>query len=82
MWIQRCPAQRPLAVVSRTEKKTAPVLEAVGDQLPFGQVIQPSQLPAAVSARVKRREALVASLQLHRERERRFRGGGSQPEVQ
>lgn len=44
-----------------------PVLEAVGDQLSFGQVIEPSQLPAAVPAGVKRREALVASLELRRE---------------
>lgn len=47
-----------------------PVLEAVGDQLSFGQVIEPSQLPAAVSAGVKCREALIASLQLHRNRDR------------
>lgn len=47
-----------------------PVLEAVGDQLSFGQVIEPSQLPAAVSAGVERREALVAPLQLHTHRER------------
>lgn len=40
----------------------SPVLEAVGDQLSFGQVIEPGQLPAAVSAGVKRCEALVASL--------------------
>lgn len=39
-----------------------PVLEAVCDQLPFGQVIQPRQLPAAVSAGIERREALVTSL--------------------
>lgn len=44
-----------------------PVLEAVSDQLSFGQLIEPSQLPAAVPAGVKRREALVASLQLRRE---------------
>lgn len=30
----------------------------------FGQLIQPRQLPAAVTARVKSREALVAALQL------------------
>lgn len=52
----------------------SPVLEAVGDQLSFGQVIEPGQLPAAVSAGVKRREALVASLQLHTDRQREFRG--------
>lgn len=52
-------------------------------------MIEPSQLPAAVSAGVKRREALIASLQLHTEREReRYNrgesewGGGSQTEVQ
>lgn len=51
-------------------------------------MIEPSQLPAAVSAGVKRREALIASLQLHTEREREIQqrrvrvGGGSQTEVQ
>lgn len=40
------------------------VFEAVCHQLSFGQLIQPRQLPAAVTARVKSREALVAALQL------------------
>lgn len=48
-----------------------PVLEAVGHQLSFGQVVEPGELPAAVSAGVERREALVAPLQLHREREKK-----------
>lgn len=48
-----------------------PVLEAVGDQLSFGQVVQPGELPAAVSAGIERREALVAPLQLHTEPELR-----------
>lgn len=48
---------------------TAPVLEAVGDQLSLGQVIEPRQLPAAVPAGVERGEALIASLQLNRDGE-------------
>lgn len=48
-----------------SEASCAPVLEAVGHQLSFGQVVEPSQLPAAVSAGVERREALIAPLQLH-----------------
>lgn len=47
-----------------TSVTVLPVLEAVCDQLPFGQVIEPRQLPAAVSAGIERREALVTSLQL------------------
>lgn len=47
-----------------------PVLEAVGDQLPFGQVIQPRQLPATVSAGVKRCEALITSLQLRTQQQK------------
>lgn len=60
-------------------KTPVPVLEAVGDQLSFGQVIQPGQLPAAVSAGVERREALIASLQLqiNREKEERSEGWSS-----
>lgn len=50
-----------------------PVLEAVGDQLPFGQVIQPCQLPAAVSAGVKRCEALITSLQLGTQQKHRIK---------
>lgn len=50
-----------------TPKAAVPVLEAVGDQLSFGEVIEPGQLPAAVSAAVKRREALVTSHQLDQE---------------
>lgn len=48
-----------------------PVLEAVGDQLSFGQVVQPGELPAAVSAGVEGSEALVAPLQLQPEPELR-----------
>lgn len=48
-----------------SEASCVPVLEAVGHQLSFGQVVEPSQLPAAVSAGVERREALIAPLQLH-----------------
>lgn len=47
-----------------------PVLEAVCHQLPFGQVVEPGELPAAVSAGVESCEALIASFQLHREKER------------
>lgn len=54
---------------------SVPVLEAVGHQLSFGEVVEPGELPAAVSAGVERREALVAPLQLHREREREGRRG-------
>lgn len=64
--------QRPLPVHSQTA--CVPVLEAVGDQLSFGQVIQPGELPAAVPAGVERREALIAPLQLCRRR-----GRGSEP---
>lgn len=57
-----------------------PVLEAVCHQLPFGQVVEPGELPTAVSAGVESREALIASFQLHRERKRvtvrRIRAGG------
>lgn len=52
-----------------------PVLEAVGDQLSFGQVVEPRQLPAAVPAGVERREALVAPLQLHRGERKSAPGG-------
>lgn len=45
-----------------------PVFEAVCHQLSFGQVIQPRQLAAAVSAGIKRSEALVTSLQLQRQK--------------
>lgn len=47
-----------------------PVLEAVGHQLPFRQVVKPGELPATVSTGVERREALVAPLQLCKETER------------
>ena len=60
--------RRGFRPVAADETRTVPVLEAVGDQLSFGQVIEPSQLPAAVSAGVERREALVASLQLQAQR--------------
>ena len=40
------------------------VLEAVGDQLSFGQVVEPGELAAAVSAGVEGCEPLVAPLQL------------------
>lgn len=57
------PAQRPREASSAS--RSVPILEAVGHQLSFGQVVEPSQLPAAVSAGVERREALIAPLQLH-----------------
>ena len=40
------------------------VLEAVGDQLALGEVVQPGQLAPAVAAGVEGGEALVAPLQL------------------
>ena len=40
------------------------VLEAVGDQFSFGQMVEPGELAPAVSAGIKSREPLVASLQL------------------
>lgn len=40
------------------------VLEAVGDQLSFGQVVEPGEFAAAVSAGVEGCEPLVAPLQL------------------
>lgn len=70
--------QRPLPVRSQTAR--VPVLEAVGDQLSFGQVIQPGELPAAVPAGVERREALIAPLQLCRRRGE-GQSHGTQPEV-
>ena len=42
------------------------VLEAVGDQLPFGHLEYPHQLPATVLAAVERGEPLEATLQLQR----------------
>lgn len=54
-----------------------PVLEAVGDQLSFGKVVEPRQFPAAVSAGVKRREALITSLQLHRDGDTESQSGSN-----
>lgn len=49
---------------SPTHLQCVSVLEAVGDQFAFGQVVQPGELAAAVSAAVEGRESLVAPLKL------------------
>lgn len=74
--LQRVPIQESVWVRTRAHMLDSgqiiirlPVLEAVGDQLSFGQVIQPGELPAAVSAGVERCEALVAALQLQEQEE-------------
>ena len=44
--------------------KSVSVLEAVGDQLSFGQMVEPGELSATVSAGVEGSEPLVAPFQL------------------